>query len=64
MSDPSDYSLTEAELRTRFSNLTVGNVATHTRDELTEQEATERLSAYGYFARLLDQCEVRCAKEV
>jgi hypothetical protein len=40
-------------------NLTVRNVATHTRDELSEQEAMERLAAYSYLARLLDQCEVR-----
>lgn len=39
-------------------NLTIRNIATHTRDELTEQEAVERLSAYSYLARLLDQCEV------
>ncbi|MFI8793136.1 TIGR02391 family protein [Streptomyces sp. NPDC055105] len=44
-------------------NLTVRNVATHTRDELTEQEGMERLAAYSYFARLLDQCEIRRAKE-
>lgn len=44
-------------------NLTVRNVATHTRDELTEQEGMERLAAYSYFARLLDQCEVRRAEE-
>lgn len=44
-------------------NLTVRNAATHTRDELTEQEGMERLAAYSYFARLLDQCEVRRAKE-
>ncbi|GAA3759169.1 TIGR02391 family protein [Streptomyces tremellae] len=44
-------------------NLTVRNVATHTRDELTEQEGMERLAAYSYFARLLDQCEIRLAKE-
>ncbi|MGW7109305.1 TIGR02391 family protein [Streptomyces xanthophaeus] len=40
-------------------NLTVRNVTTHTRDELTEQEGMERLAAYSYFARLLDQCEIR-----
>jgi hypothetical protein len=40
-------------------NLTVRNVATHTRDELSEQEAMERLAAYSYLARLLDACEVR-----
>nr|WP_202524814.1 TIGR02391 family protein [Streptomyces sp. SID4926] len=44
-------------------NLTVRNVATHTRDELTEQGGMERLAAYSYFARLLDQCEIRRAKE-
>ncbi|WP_413804192.1 TIGR02391 family protein [Streptomyces sp. OE57] len=44
-------------------NLTVRNVATHTRDELTEQEGMERLAAYSYFARLLDQCEIRRALE-
>jgi hypothetical protein len=44
-------------------NLTVRNVATHTRDELTEQEGMERLAAYSCFARLLDQCEIRRAKE-
>ncbi|MFJ2574737.1 TIGR02391 family protein [Streptomyces halstedii] len=44
-------------------NLTVRNVATHTRDELTEQEGMERLAAYSYFARLLDQCGIRRAKE-
>jgi len=40
-------------------NLTVRNVTTHTRDELSEQEAMERLAAYSYLARLLDTCEVR-----
>lgn len=40
-------------------NLTVRNVTTHTRDELSEQEAMERLAAYSYLARLLDQCEIR-----
>ncbi|MGW1966232.1 TIGR02391 family protein [Streptomyces sp. NPDC001935] len=44
-------------------NLTVRNVATHTRDELTEQEGMERLAAYSYFARLLDQCEIRQAEQ-
>ncbi|MEV8465085.1 MULTISPECIES: TIGR02391 family protein [Streptomyces] len=44
-------------------NLTVRNVTTHTRDELTEQEGMERLAAYSYFARLLDQCEIRRAEE-
>lgn len=40
-------------------NLTIRNVTTHTRTELSEQEAMERLAAYSYFARLLDRCEVR-----
>ncbi|MEU2894229.1 TIGR02391 family protein [Streptomyces albidoflavus] len=44
-------------------NLTVRNVTTHTRDELSEQEGMERLAAYSYFARLLDKCEVRRADE-
>jgi hypothetical protein len=44
-------------------NLTVRNVTTHTRHELTEQEATERLAAYSYLARLLDQCEIRRAED-
>ncbi|MFE1030109.1 TIGR02391 family protein [Streptomyces sp. NPDC058818] len=44
-------------------NRTVRNVATHTRDELTEQEGMERLAAYSYFARLLDQREIRRADE-
>lgn len=39
-------------------NLTVRNVATHTRDELSEQEAMERLAAYSFLARLLDQCDI------
>lgn len=43
-------------------NLTVRNVATHTRAELGEQEAMERLAAYSYLARLLDECEVRRAE--
>jgi hypothetical protein len=43
-------------------NLTVRNVTTHTRDELTEQEAMERLAAYSYLARLLEKCEVREAQ--
>ncbi|MDQ0935098.1 TIGR02391 family protein [Streptomyces turgidiscabies] len=44
-------------------NLTVRNVTTHTRHELTEQEGMERLAAYSYFARLLDQCEIRRSTE-
>ncbi|WP_405008538.1 TIGR02391 family protein [Kitasatospora purpeofusca] len=44
-------------------NLTVRNVTTHTRDELTEQEAMERLAAYSYLARLLDQCDLRTVQE-
>lgn len=39
-------------------NLTVRNVTTHTRTELSEQEAMERLAAYSYLARILDQCEI------
>lgn len=39
-------------------NMTVRNVATHTRTELSEQEAMERLAAYSYLARLLDQCSI------
>jgi hypothetical protein len=39
-------------------NLTVRNVITHTRTDLSEQEGMERLAAYSYLARLLDECEV------
>lgn len=39
-------------------NLTVRNVTTHTRDELTEQQAMERLAAYSFLAQLLDQCRI------
>lgn len=39
-------------------NLTVRNVTTHSRHELTEQEGMERLAAYSYLARLLDKCQV------
>lgn len=39
-------------------NLTVRNVTTHTRDELSEQEAMERLAAYSYLARILDKCKI------
>jgi hypothetical protein len=42
-------------------NLTVRNVATHTRDELTTQQGVEGLAAYSYFARQFDQCEIRRA---
>ncbi|MHA6510850.1 TIGR02391 family protein [Tessaracoccus sp. Y1736] len=42
-------------------NLTIRNVTTHTRTELTEQEAMERLAAYSYLARILDQCQLRTA---
>lgn len=45
-------------------NLTVRNVTTHTRHELSEQEGMERLAAYSYLARLLDQCEIRRADDV
>lgn len=44
-------------------NLTVRNVTTHTRDELSEQEAMERLAAYSYLARLLDRCDVETINE-
>jgi hypothetical protein len=44
-------------------NLTVRNVTTHTRDELTEQQAMERLAAYSYLARLLDQCTIEQAQD-
>lgn len=40
-------------------NLTIRNVTTHTRDELSEQEAMERLAAYSYLARMLDQCDIQ-----
>jgi len=39
-------------------NLTVCNVTTHTREELSEQEAMERLAAYSYLARMLDRCSI------
>jgi hypothetical protein len=42
-------------------NLTVRNVTTHTREELSEQEAMERLAAYSYLARILEACEIRTA---
>jgi hypothetical protein len=38
-------------------NLAVRNVTTHTRTELTEQEALEQLGSYSHLARLLDLCE-------
>lgn len=44
-------------------NLTVRNVTTHTRHELSEQEAMERLAAYSYLARLLDRCDVETINE-
>nr|WP_232532764.1 TIGR02391 family protein [Nesterenkonia alkaliphila] len=44
-------------------NLTVRNVTTHTRDELSEQEGMERLAAYSYLARILDQCDIQHAAE-
>lgn len=37
---------------------TVRNPATHSRDELTEQEAMESLAALSLLGRLLDQCEI------
>lgn len=42
-------------------NLGVRNALTHTQQELAEQEAMERLAAYSYLARMLDQCEIRHA---
>jgi hypothetical protein len=42
-------------------SLTVRYVATHARVELSEQEAMERLAAYSYLARLLDQCAIETA---
>lgn len=39
-------------------NLTVRNVTTHTRKELSEQHALERLAAYSYLAHLLDECQI------
>lgn len=44
-------------------NLTVRNPTTHTRTELSEQEAMERLAAYSYLARLLDNCEIQFAEK-
>lgn len=44
-------------------NLTIRNITTHVRDELSEQEAMERLAAYSYFARQLDVCEILRAAE-
>lgn len=37
---------------------TVRNPCVHSRNELTEQDAMERLGAYSFLARLLDQCEI------
>lgn len=39
-------------------NLTIRNVTTHSRIELSEQEAMERLAAYSYLARMLDACDI------
>lgn len=39
--------------------LAIRNVTTHAGGELSEQEGLERLAAYSYLARLLDQCHVR-----
>lgn len=47
----------------RGLNLAVRNVAAHERQELSEQDAMEMLSAYSMFARMLDQCEVQFADE-
>lgn len=43
-------------------NLTVRNVTTHTRKELTEQQAMERLAAYSFLAHLLDECQIEQAE--
>lgn len=43
--------------------MAVRNVAAHERQELSEQDAMEMLSAYSMFARMLDQCEVEFADE-
>ena len=40
-------------------NLTIRNVTAHDPKELSEQEGLERLGAYSYFARMLDDCEIR-----
>ncbi len=45
-------------------NLTVRNVATHTREELTEQEGMEQLGAYSHLARLLDKCTVAARRRL
>lgn len=39
-------------------NLAIRNVTTHTRLELTEQEALEQLGSYSHLARLLDKCKI------
>jgi hypothetical protein len=44
-------------------NLTVRNVTTHTRHEFSEQHALERLAAYSYLARLLDECQIDRGEE-
>lgn len=40
-------------------SLAIRNVTTHAGGELSEQEGLERLAAYSYLARLLDQCQIR-----
>lgn len=50
------------QLATGF-NLTIRNVTTHSRKEITEQEGMEVLAAYSYLARLLDKCEIRRAPD-
>jgi hypothetical protein len=47
----------------RGLNLAVRNVATHSREEISEQDGMERLGAYSYLARQLDQCEIERAPE-
>lgn len=40
------------------ATLAIRNVATHGDAELSEQEGLERLGAYSYLARLLDECKI------
>nr|QZD54130.1 TIGR02391 family protein [Glycomyces sp. TRM65418] len=40
-------------------NSTVRNPTSHSSEELSEQEAMERLAAYSFLARLLDQCDIQ-----
>jgi Protein of unknown function (Hypoth_ymh) len=59
---PGELRATCASIKGRLAkglNLTIRNVATHTRRELTEQEGMEQLGAYSHLARLLDQCSAK-----